>query len=278
MNTLDRNDTFDTTPVRSVLEETPARALVFLRALGTNPSLNASLASVGYTKADHVEGWTLFLRANGHDELVKPNVSPATQAVAEINAWEPVGFLRAQAALRRRHPEQERFVFADLVAAKGMEAISPLSTFLDRLDELESGAARKSTRKADHAALATLATRGIDAAVRKHLRALLATAITQADAAPHLSLAEAKRQEALVGLYRWLQEWADMARSVLEQRNDLITLGLAKRRKKKAKVQPAPVEPPPPAPIATPPMLKPPAAPAVPVESVDEEGPTSRAA
>jgi hypothetical protein len=251
MNTVDINNAILSTPARSVLEEAPARALVFLTALGTNPTLRAQLAAVGYTADDHTEGWTLFFQVSGYgNDIVVPVVNASAQAIAEIDAWESSGFLRVEAALRHKHPDQERFVFEGLVAGTGADAIGPMATFLDRLDELESGADRKSTRKADKAALDTLAARGIDDKLRKHLRSLVVTATTNADGAAHVPVAEAKRHGALLGLYRWLQDWSDTARAIIKQRVDLITLGLAKRRSKKSKAKP----------VATPPVVQPPAA------------------
>lgn len=103
-------------------------------------------------------------------------------------------------------------------------------TFLDRLDELEKSAERKSTRKDDHAALATLAKRGFDAKERKRLRDLVNLVQSSPELADEAEGAEEEKQAALVQLRAWFDDWTSTARSVVGRRDHLIRLGLAKRR------------------------------------------------
>jgi hypothetical protein len=268
-------------PTKGALEKVPQRAVTFLFAIGMQPALEALLGKFGYTPEDHARGWALVFIVGGI--AIDPKAaasaaqSEAAAAVGEIDAWESGGFARAQAALRHLHPAQERFVFADLVAGRGAEAIQPLMTFLDRLDALESSPERKATRKADSAALATLASRELDEKLRKHLRERVVTASTLAGTATeHVPVDVEKRIEALHALYRWHEDWSNTARTVIKRRADLISLGLAKRQDRKPKKKPNDTPAVPPAPAV--PLL--PAAPAVPVESVEseEKGPSSRAA
>ena len=100
-------------------------------------------------------------------------------------------FVRAHAVLRRFHPEQDAFVFGNLVTASGIAAVPVVATFLDRLDALESSPERKSTRKADHDALDLLAQRGLTKEQRKDMRHLVqwiestpATPLTQHKQSP----------------------------------------------------------------------------------------------
>ncbi len=128
-------------------------------------------------------------------------------------------------------------MFANLEASTGIDAALGILTFLDRLDALESSAARKSTKKEDHAALAALASRGIGEPERKHLRALLKTAQTAGavpKADPNAAASLKKHDAALADLANFYDEWSDIARVVITRRDYLILLGLAKRKTKKS--------------------------------------------
>src|SRR5438105_9971904 len=89
--------TEDDVPVRSVLEETPHRALAFLEALSTQPAIRATLAGAGYIQADHAEGWNLFFVVTGYGADLQgvTAATAATQAIDQIDTWEASGFARA---------------------------------------------------------------------------------------------------------------------------------------------------------------------------------------
>ncbi|MFS8071398.1 MAG: hypothetical protein ACMG6S_33930, partial [Byssovorax sp.] len=137
------------------------------------------------------------------------------------------------AALDRRHPEQSLFVFEGLTASTGAGAVLGVATLLDRLDALEKSPERKATRKADQAALDTLAKRGIPTAERARLRALVITAMTAAKAEEDAGDAadDGAPNEAVLKLHAWYGEWSEVARAVIKRRDHLIRLGLAKRKK-----------------------------------------------
>jgi hypothetical protein len=105
---------------------------------------------------------------------------------------------------------------------------------LDRLDALEGAPEREATRAADKAALETLAQRGIDAAVRGHLRALVEQAGVAHDPvpAPERPMAE-DREQALRALAAWYADWSETARAAIQRRDYLVMLGLASRRQRK---------------------------------------------
>lgn len=112
-------------------------------------------------------------------------------------------------------------------------AVLVVARLLERVDALESNPEREATREADQAALATLAQRGLTPAVREHLRQLVETAQLPArtePAAPQDETAEMGREEALVRLHAWFEEWSEVARVVVKRRDLLIRLGLARRR------------------------------------------------
>ncbi len=260
-------------PTRTVLDGTPQRVVTFLGALGMQPAIMAALQAAGYSQRDHDKAWSLLATVLGYTEAGPPAPeNAAVQAIHAIDDWEAGGFVRAEAALKHHHPEQARFVFDGLTAARGPASVAAMVVFLDRLDALERGPARKATRKADHAALATLAVRGIDASERQRLRELVATAsaFTLAPVPPstYVTAAQERRSAALLALYRWHEDWSSTARVVVTRRRDLIRLGLAKPRQKKAAATtpPTPITPPAPPPAA-------------PVAGLEEEPiPPSRAA
>ncbi|AGP35225.1 hypothetical protein SCE1572_12285 [Sorangium cellulosum So0157-2] len=243
-------------PSRQVLAEVPGRALRFLSAAGKNRQIRALLRERGYTDEDHREGWELLHRASGFGTGEPDEVEDAEvgKAVAELDAWDEPYFRFIRAALLRRHPAQEKFVFDNLTAQAGAAAVVSVKTLLDRLDALEKSPKRKATRKEDHAALETIAKRGITKEERSRLRQLVDIASGGGAAAEEGEGAEdggAERAvidsqehlEALRALHAWYREWSETARAFIKRRDFLVRLGLA-HRKMKVKVKPSPAAPP----------------------------------
>lgn len=227
----------ETTPSQTVLEQAPGRVLTFLRGIYQNPVIHALLAQAGYTPEDHRQGWERLLEASGYRAgQPAPTVggSPAFDAMTTLDAWDEDGFRRIRSALTRLHPEQAAHVFAGkLVASTGPSAVVGVATLLSRLDDLENGKKRAATRMKDHAALETLAKRGIDKAERARLRKLVEAALT-VDKKPTIAVkaspTAAERRAALVELYHWYKDWSETAKAVVKKRAHLITLGLARRK------------------------------------------------
>ncbi|WP_437929799.1 hypothetical protein WMF37_11275 [Sorangium sp. So ce291] len=247
-------------PSRQVLAEVPGRALRFLSAAGKNRQIRALLRERGYTDEEHKEGWDLLHRASGFGTGEPDEVEDAEvgKAIAELDAWDEPHFRLIRAALQRRHPAQEKFVFDNLTAQVGPAAVVSVKTLLDRLDALEKSPARKASRKDDHAALETLAKRGITREERTRLRQLVDAASGAGvaaeeddeeaigDAATVRAVVDSREHvEALRALHAWYREWAETARAIVKRRDFLVRLGLA-HRKVKAKVKPSPAAPPPP--------------------------------
>lgn len=256
---------------RQTLDNTPARALAFLRAVGTDPKIHAALAAVGFSDKEVERGWALVRAVFGFPQPPAPAVhNPVASAMEQLEAWNGPGFLRARAALRHLHPEQESFVFDGLVVGRGAAAVLAVGTFLERCAQLESGKDRKATHKADLAAIQTLESRGVTKSERRRLGEMVA--IVETRAAPLLEAAPvAERDAALMQLRAWLMDWSDTARAVIKRRDQLIRLGIARRRSKKN--APAPI--PAPTPPATPGGSTAQPAPSVAASADDEPGPES---
>ncbi len=137
---------------------------------------------------------------------------------------------------------------------------------MDRLDAMESGPDRKATRKADQAALATLESRGLTKEARKQARDLVTLVETTPAPAPveeQPAPETDQRMLALTELHAWVQDWSDCARAVITRRDQLLRLGIGKRKARgssaAAKARPAA-----PAPVVAPAPEVKPAAPAGP--------------
>jgi len=232
-------DTTKTNPAtslsRETLEQTPLRALPLLRAIGTRRAIRAAMGAFGYTPEDHQEGWALLHASSGYVEGQAPDAIDAgvRSAIIELDAWDEDGFRVVRAALGRRHPDQAAFVLDGIGPSEGPAAVMGVKRLLDRLDALEKSPARKATRKEDHAALATLAQRGLDAKERARLAERVATAEGVA-APPEDDTDREKRAEAhveaLAALRAWFDEWSEIAKVAVKRRDHLILMGLAKRK------------------------------------------------
>lgn len=230
---------------RETLEETPVRMITFLRGVGTDLAIFSALAERGYTKKVHNDGWSLVHQTSGFVDgagiVVDGFNEPAQRAIKELDGWDEDGLRLTGATLRFRFPAQAAFVLGGLAPSTGMQAVANVRTLLDRFDALETSEEREATRKADHAALAKLAERGLHAQERARLRGLVNTATAlgtiDTEAPEALAAREAEYLEALKALRIWYVEWADVARVAIKRRDRLIRLGLAKRKRRKDEVE-----------------------------------------
>lgn len=217
---------------RQVLEETPARTLKLLTGIARDRAIRALLEGRGFRPAVHQEGWAFLHRVSGYTSTPAPELDAATgAALKELDAWDEPNLGIADATLLRHHPAQHAVVFDALTPASGIESITSTTLFLDRLDTLDGGT------RADKAAVATLAERGITAAERERVRGLLATARGD-DQAPAPPPAEDSTDD-LLALKAWFDEWSTIAKKVIKKRSQLIRLGLAQRIARKPKATPA---------------------------------------
>ena len=147
---------------------------------------------------------------------------------------------------------------------------------------LAHGAERKKSRKADLDALAIIEQTGTTKETLANLQAMVDTAQSvggTTEAATTAVDQEAMRIATLRRIHAWVTAWSEMARTVLTRRDQMIRLGIAKRRPPKAKAGATPPVAVPPATPVSPVAGITPLAPApMPVASLDEHGPESRAA
>jgi len=238
---------------RQVADALPTRSLAFLRAVGTVPAIREALAAAGYNQAEQDYGWQLVLLVSGYrTTITAAGGSEAGQAIVELDNLDESLFKRSQAVLDRFHPEQAAFVFDGLQPAIGTEAVVSVATLLTRLDALESSPAREATRTEDHAALESLAKRGIDKKERDRLAALVTAARQMAGSPPPPNTSEEQQAKDMIALHKWYQDWSETARAVIKRRDHLVRLGLTKRKKGKRTPEPIPAPAPFPAPAPSP--------------------------
>lgn len=216
------------------LELTPPRLLKFLRAVGTRPAIYAALSAVGYSGAEHRQGWKLLHAASGFQE---PGAAPGTpvdpkvsKAIAELDAQDERIHTRIEASLKHRHPTVLAALHKAIAPGKGPAAVLYFRALLDRLDALSK--ARGEGAGEAQAALKLLHDRGITEAWRKETRDRLALAealpasspdgVTEGDA-------DALRA-ALLQARAWYEEWSTIAKTEVNRKDYLILLGLAQRK------------------------------------------------
>jgi len=210
------------------LEQTPQRAFVFLRGVGTCPAIREALAAHEYTPEEHARGWALLEAASGHPLGALPSASERAResevraAIATIVKWAPPAFRRLRALLRRAHPEALDRLLAGITATRGFGAVGEVQALLDRLDELER-------EERALPLLATLAARGFTKSERDRLRTLVTT-VQRAPLGVGGSTDTPDFDEALIALYRWVRDWSETAHTVIVRRDHLIRLGIARRK------------------------------------------------
>ncbi len=221
------------------LQETPTDATRLLHAIGAVPEIRDIMYAAGMTDDDIIEGRELLLATLAEPSSSKPVVDDEAgkaqrAAMAELDNWDEPNFMRFKAALERRFPSAAQYIFDDLSASRGVQAVQGVATFLARVEHLDKGTdpARSNSKKQDKKAVALLASRGLTEAERKRLQELVHVALGPADAPATTPPAPvpSQRRERLVALKLWYNEWATTAHAVIRKRNHLIRMGLASRR------------------------------------------------
>jgi hypothetical protein len=171
----------------------------------------------------------------------------ARESILEIDGRDEDLFRLVRASVIQRHAAQAEFLLSGIGPDEGIASVLNVRHLLDRLDALEAGPEREATREADHATLATLATRGVTPRLRAELRDLVNAAQSAEGPVPSVEDAErlaAEQHRALVELRDWYEEWSEIARVAIKRRSHLLALGLASRRGRPAAgAQPAGSEP-----------------------------------
>ena len=259
------------------LKAAPARLLTFLQGMA-DPAVRAKFGGLNWSEDVANDAWALLEELKAASVIMPPALeNPTTEAITACEHWQSTGLVRARAMLQMTHPEQALFLFHDFEPAKGMTAVLNVATFLQRREALAHDGDRKASRKSDAEALAIIEHTGTTKDTIKQLASKVATAHSVPEAMNIESITnevDAARLEALRKIQAWITAWSEMARTVVTRRDQLIKLGIAKRRARKAAavVTPPVVVPP----VVTPPVVAPVVTP--PAGPSEDNGPESRAA
>ncbi len=234
-------------PVLRTLERTPQRAIKFLSGSRRNLEIDAMLKSVGFDAEARREGWRRLHAIDspvdrGPVVIFDPRVVAALQG---LDRFDDHCLPIVDVTLRYNHPEAHDTVFAGgLAAAQGDASVLVSRKLVDRVEALAP------------APRALLEKRGLTAAKIQEAREWLALVegVHLADAMLH-GVEEAAAAEvdgadddaddleagdpgpvdrawyqAALALWQWLDEWTTIARKVIRRRDQLIQLGLARRK------------------------------------------------
>jgi hypothetical protein len=222
--------TFTATPDDVTLKRVPERAVVFLAALARRPDLRAHLAPLGFDAAAAAEGaallTALLVPPAEAPVPLRPDAPTAAAALAQVAVDGRRWATRVRATLTARAPALGARLFAALPA----EPVLALVAVLGRLRVLATDAEPETA-----AVLALLEARGLGLGAAQALETRLAALTGRSPAEPRVpaalqDAAVAEHRARRVALYLWYREWAEIARSALPRRHDLIALGLAAPR------------------------------------------------
>ena len=218
------------------LELSTTDATRLLAAIGAVPEIRNTMYKNGMEDEDINEGAKLLLAclAIPRDSKAAPDTEQARaqrDAVVELDQWDEPNFRRYEAALVRKFPGQAEYVFDNLSASRGVEAVKGVATFLARIQALEEGSDsnRASTKKEDKKAVELLAKRGLTSEERKRLQKLVTLALGPTPPSEMPPVDETRRQS-LLALKLWCNEWSAVAHAAIKKRAYLIRMGLAARR------------------------------------------------
>ena len=222
----------------STYEDTPRRALDFLRGVGSTPAILRLMTRAGYTTAAHAEGQRLLANVAGfvqERQAFRTLISTTnTEAMNELSAWHKGVFRRLRATVTRFYPAQAETLFANLELSADVDATLVAKLFLERLHALEGGQT-KGAGRGSHAVVKMLAERGFGPHEIKRVRALIEVSDAPPSLEPDPTAEEsAAKREQRLGMLRdlraWYDDWSETARTVLVRKDHVIRLGLARRK------------------------------------------------
>lgn len=194
--------------------ELARRVLGFLHGLN-DPRAGSALAASGFTNADLDEGWRLLREVKAvHITKAPACVNPRT--LADLDGWENRWFAICKVTLQRHHPEVHDRVFAELAQQAGVDVISSVTTFLERIAELD-----EATDAESMAARRLLEARGLRAHTIAEAKTMLDTLSAPSQRPPPLLDTPELQAERDAALFGWYQEWCAIAQTTIRDRNVL---------------------------------------------------------
>jgi hypothetical protein len=199
------------------------RVLRFLRGL-RKPRVARAVAAYGFTQEDWDEGWRLLENAaGGWLTRERPLKVADPTVIGQLDAWENRWFPVAAATLRRRKPAMAEKVFRNLSQTSGVAVTVSVSTFIQRVRQLETDGPD------GQEALAILRVRGLTDDVLEHADTLLKSfgdvKLMLTDIVPDPEEESERLKQAQHALWAWYLEWSTITRNSVKDRNLLRGLG-----------------------------------------------------
>ncbi len=225
---------------RQTLVASVPRAVAFLGAVKIHAPLARTLArEIAFDDAEQERGWSLC-RTVASADAPDSDVEALVEAVAACERFLGEGFVRARGILQLYHPDAARAA-VDRVSAttQKLEAVMAVQIFVENCRALPADDGAPSRSRGPRAALASV---GVDDRELDRLSGLVAAASgLDREEAPRAFRAgpngssEDRRERDLARVYVWITAWSEMARTVVTRKDDLIRLGLAKKKPPKGK-------------------------------------------
>lgn len=214
------------------LEATPARLLVFLRAVGTRREIKSILAQYGYDAEEHNRGWALLHAVSGYAPLddSDPIDRAVSDAIAALDQRDERTHALVDGSLKHRAPSVHRALLAGLAPGRGAASVLYFRVLLDRLTLLDGGKLEGVDDTERTAAREVLKKRGITAAWRTEHAELVKRAESLSTEPDVTDATETRaNREPLLQARAFFEEWARIARAVIKRKDHLIALGFASR-------------------------------------------------
>ncbi len=187
-----------------------------------NRRVQAALARYGLTQ-EHVTRGHQLLRAATLATLT-PRSLPKNKSTKLLDEFENLWFPIVRATLANNLPDIGEWLFANLAQTEGLDVVTSVGAFVQRLELLASGDSPFEGRGVD--AVALLAERSFDDQVLSDVREIL-DGLSDFEPSTESSV-EADVETAETEMWSWYLEWSTIARTVIKERSLLRALGFLK--------------------------------------------------
>lgn len=218
----------------------------FFKTVARNPVVRGALFARGLSDEELQSGWGMYAALHGFTtgSEARPATSQtaAAEAINRIDGWDAPTFTATRAVLTARFPPVLAFLFENLEASEGVQAVVGAARFLDRIAALREGKAPGIAPELGQQAVALLEARKLTDATREaELRGWIATA--QLGARPEEVVPapemDPRRRDVAASFIAWLHEWREIARVAVTRRDYRIALGISQRRRSDNEEPPA---------------------------------------
>jgi hypothetical protein len=204
-----------------------------------HPEVAEALAPFGFSAETLEEGWRLMSALTAPRAAVPADPPRSPALVPQVDRFENTWFPIARGVLQHRYPQAAERLFAGISQTRGHDACLSVMTFLDRLDQMETG--ERPFGDIGPAAREALRERGLTEERLVEVRALLDQIATLEPPRTSQRLVALEEEDrAVEALWGWYLEWSVVARRAVKNRTLLRSLGFSPR----LSAQPEPGRPP----------------------------------